>query len=116
MRIVLEPIFEAQFFAHSYGFRPMRDAPMTLERAKMIVFNTGYYWIVEGDISKCFDRSMGAGVRDNHKVIRIADKVAWYQIAPFAQSMKSGFWSGIRCMGFLALPLTGNPFIHDIQG
>ena len=58
---------------------------------------------------------MGAGVRDNHKVIRIADKVAWYQIAPFAQSMKSGFWSGIRCMGFLALPLTGNPFIHDIQ-
>ena len=56
MRIVLEPIFEAQFFAHSYGFRPMRDAPMALERTKELVFNTGYYWIVEGDISKCFDR------------------------------------------------------------
>lgn len=56
MRIVLEPIFEAQFFAHSYGFRSMRDAPMALERAKTLVFNTGYYWIVEGDISKCFDR------------------------------------------------------------
>lgn len=56
MRIVLEPIFEAQFFAHSYGFRPMRDAPMALERTKALVFNTGYYWIVEGDISKCFDR------------------------------------------------------------
>ena len=56
MRIVLEPIFEAQFFAHSYGFRPMRDAPMALQRATTLVFNTGYYWIVEGDISKCFDR------------------------------------------------------------
>ena len=56
MRIVLEPIFEAQFFAHSYGFRPMRDAPMALERANCITHNTGYYWIVEGDISKCFDR------------------------------------------------------------
>ena len=56
MRIVLESIFEAQFFAHSYGFRPMRDAPMALERTKELVFNTGYYWIVEGDISKCFDR------------------------------------------------------------
>ena len=56
MRIVLEPIFEAQFFAHSYGFRPMRDAPMALERAKLLVHHTGYYWIVEGDISKCFDR------------------------------------------------------------
>ena len=56
MRTVLEPIFEAQFFAHSYGFRPMRDAAMALERADIIVHNTGYYWIVEGDISKCFDR------------------------------------------------------------
>ena len=52
----MEPIFEARFFAHSYGFRPMRDAPMALERTKELVFNTGYYWIVEGDISKCFDR------------------------------------------------------------
>ncbi len=56
MRIVLEPIFEAQFFAHSYGFRPMRDASMALERANQLVHHTGYYWIVEGDISKCFDR------------------------------------------------------------
>ena len=56
MRIVLEPIFEAQFFAHSYGFRPMRDTPMALERAKLLVHHTGYHWIVEGDISKCFDR------------------------------------------------------------
>ena len=56
MRIVLEPIFEAQFFAHSYGFRPMRDTPMALERAKLLVHHTGYHWIVEGDISACFDR------------------------------------------------------------
>jgi len=56
MRIVLEPIFEAQFFAHSYGFRPMRDTAMALDRAKLLVHHTGYYWIVEGDISKCFDR------------------------------------------------------------
>ena len=56
IRIVLEPIFEAQFFAHSYGFRPMRDAAMALERAKLLVHHTGYHWIVEGDISKCFDR------------------------------------------------------------
>ena len=55
MRIVLEPILEAQFFIHSYGFRPMRDAAMALERAKSLVHQTGYYWIVEGDISKCFD-------------------------------------------------------------
>ena len=55
MRIVLEPIFEAQFFSHSYGFRPMRDAAMALERINFLTHQTGYHWIVEGDISKCFD-------------------------------------------------------------
>ena len=79
MRIVLEPIFEAQFFAHSYGFRPMRDASMALERTNLLVYHTGYYWIVEGDISKCFDhidhaillkRLYHIGVRDR-RVLQI---------------------------------------------
>lgn len=55
MKIVLEPILEAQFFEHSYGFRPMRDTAMTLERIKLLSHISGKYWIVEGDISKCFD-------------------------------------------------------------
>ena len=56
MRIVLEPVLEAQFFEHSYGFRPMRDAAMALEHIDILMHNNGHYWIVEGDISKCFDR------------------------------------------------------------
>ncbi|MCL6477861.1 MAG: group II intron reverse transcriptase/maturase [Peptococcaceae bacterium] len=55
VRLVIEPILEAQFFAHSYGFRPMRDAHMALERTKFIAHKTGYHWIIEGDISKFFD-------------------------------------------------------------
>ena len=53
---MLEPILEAQFFEHSYGFRPMRDAAMALEHIDILMHNKGHYWIVEGDISKCFDR------------------------------------------------------------
>ncbi|KUO72331.1 MAG: group II intron reverse transcriptase/maturase [Desulfosporosinus sp. BRH_c37] len=56
MRLVLEPILEAQFFNHSYGFRPMRDTQMALQRVTDLVHKTGYYWVVEGDISKCFDK------------------------------------------------------------
>lgn len=56
IRIVLEPILEAQFFNHSYGFRPMRDAQMATQRLTDLVHKTGYYWVVEGDISKCFDK------------------------------------------------------------
>lgn len=56
MRIVLDPLCEAQFFNHSYGFRPYRETAMALERINVITHASGYHWIVEGDISKCFDR------------------------------------------------------------
>lgn len=55
LRVVMEPILEAQFFKHSYGFRPLRDAHMALERVTDISHNTGYHWIIEGDIRHCFD-------------------------------------------------------------
>lgn len=52
---MLEPILEAQFFEHSYGFRPMRDTAMALARINQVAHTSAKYWIVEGDISKCFD-------------------------------------------------------------
>ncbi|MRD35131.1 group II intron reverse transcriptase/maturase [Bacillus thuringiensis] len=55
VRLIIEPILEAQFFQHSYGFRPMRDSSMALVRTTDIVHITGHYWIIEGDISKFFD-------------------------------------------------------------
>ncbi len=55
LRIIIEPIMEAQFFKHSYGFRPMRDAHMALARTSNICHKTGYHWIIEGDIKGCFD-------------------------------------------------------------
>lgn len=48
IKSVIEPIIEAQFFRHSYGFRPMRDTHMAMERIKDIVYKTGFHWFVEG--------------------------------------------------------------------
>ncbi|WP_256711114.1 reverse transcriptase domain-containing protein [Paenibacillus sp. FSL A5-0031] len=62
VRIVIEPILEAQFFKHSYGFRPMRDANMAIGRLTHITHSTGYHWVVEGDISKFFDNV-------NHRIL-----------------------------------------------
>ncbi|NUU75750.1 group II intron reverse transcriptase/maturase [Paenibacillus xylanilyticus] len=56
VRLVLDPILEPQFFQHSYGFRPMRDAHMALARVTDVVHKTGHHWIIEGDISKFFER------------------------------------------------------------
>jgi RNA-directed DNA polymerase len=55
VRLIIEPILEAQFFQHSYGFRPMRDSSMASVRITDIVHITGHYWVIEGDISKFFD-------------------------------------------------------------
>jgi len=62
IRIVLEPILEAQFYKYSFGFRPMRDTQMALQCVTSYVHKTGYHWIVEGDISKCFDHI-------NHRIL-----------------------------------------------
>lgn len=55
VRMVIEPILEAQFFRHSYGFRPMRDAHMAIGKLTTTIHRTGHHWIIEGDISKFFD-------------------------------------------------------------
>lgn len=53
-KIVLEPIFEADFKDVSYGFRRKRSATQALERIR-IVGGRGHYHVVDGDIEKYFD-------------------------------------------------------------
>lgn len=55
VRNIIEPIAEAQFFEHSYGFRPMRSANMAVARIKHINFHAKCCWVVEGDIKGFFD-------------------------------------------------------------
>ena len=54
MKLVLEPILEADFKPCSYGFRPKRRAQDAIEE---IFFYTthSYEWVLEGDIKSCFD-------------------------------------------------------------
>ena len=54
LKLVLEPIFEADFKPCSYGFRPNRRAQDAI--AEIHHFCTrSYEWVVEGDIKACFD-------------------------------------------------------------
>jgi RNA-directed DNA polymerase len=54
VKLVLEPIFEADFDVDSYGFRPGRNAHQALEAIRTSV-SEGMVWIVDADVSKCFD-------------------------------------------------------------
>jgi RNA-directed DNA polymerase len=54
-KLVLEPIFEADFLDVSYGFRPKRSATMAMERLR-VGFIKGRVFVVEFDIRSYFDR------------------------------------------------------------
>jgi RNA-directed DNA polymerase len=56
LKLVLEPIFEADFKRCSYGFRPKRRAQDAI--AEIHYFGTPirkYEWVFEADIAACFD-------------------------------------------------------------
>jgi len=53
-KIVLEPIFEADFSPVSFGFRPKRSAHQALEAIRATA-NRGADWVLDADIKACFD-------------------------------------------------------------
>lgn len=54
LRMVLEPIFERDFAAHSYGFRPERGCKDALRRVEQLL-KAGYVHIVDADLKSYFD-------------------------------------------------------------
>jgi group II intron reverse transcriptase/maturase len=53
-KLVLEPIFEADFNPASFGFRPKRSAHDALEAIRQSA-NAGAHWVLDADIKSCFD-------------------------------------------------------------
>jgi len=72
LKLVLEPIFEADFESVSYGFRPERRAHDAI--AEIHLFGTkGYRWVLDADIEACFDRIDHTGLLDRVRS-RVKDK------------------------------------------
>jgi group II intron reverse transcriptase/maturase len=53
-KLVIEPVFEADFLECSYGFRPKRSATQALEKLR-IEGGRGRYFVIDGDIQSYFD-------------------------------------------------------------
>jgi len=72
LKLVLEPIFEADFAPVSYGFRPRRRAQDAV--AEIHHFGSkGYRWVLDADIEACFDTVDHAALMDRVRR-RIKDK------------------------------------------
>jgi RNA-directed DNA polymerase len=72
LKLVLEPIFEADFRPCSYGFRPNRRAHDAI--AEIHLFGSqGYRRVLDADIEACFDRIDHVALMDRVRV-RVKDK------------------------------------------
>ncbi len=70
LRQVIEPIFERDFAAHSYGFRPRRGCKDALRRVDRLL-KQGYVHVVDADIKGYFD-----SIPHEPLMARVREKIA----------------------------------------
>ena len=125
VRIVIEPICEARFYPHSYGFRPYRAQKHAI-RDIINVINASTYsqdqpvWAVEGDIKGCFDNIDHRILLQKIWRIGIHDKRV---IKMIQQMLKAGYIeSGVMndtklgtMQGGILSPLLSNVYLNDFD-
>ena len=120
LRMVLEPIYEADFSQYSFGFRPNR---CTMDAIKCITWSTQerkkYFWVIEGDISSYFSTIHH---RKLMKILkhRIRDCRILNLIWKFLRSgvMENKIFHDIHIgvpQGGIVSPLLANVYLHELD-
>lgn len=114
---ILEPIAEAQFYKHSYGFRPMRTTHHAVARVQHLINFNRFHFIVDIDIKGFFDnvnhtrlikQLWNMGIQDR-KVLRIIGKMLKAEIEGEGIPEKGTPQGGILS------PLLSNIVLHDLD-
>jgi RNA-directed DNA polymerase len=101
LKLVLEPIFEADFEPCSYGFRPNRRAHDAMAETRFLA-SKSYEWVLEGDITACFDEISHSALMDRVRA-RVGDKRVLALVKAF---LKAGILTEI---GTVKESVTGTP-------
>lgn len=101
LKLVLEPIFEADFQPSSYGFRPHRRAQDAIAEIHYLG-SRSHEWVLEADIEACFDRIDHSALMDRVRR-RIGDKRILALIKAF---LKAGI---VTELGTEEETITGTP-------
>lgn len=99
-KIVLEPIFEADFLPTSFGFRPKRSAHMANEVIRVEV-NRGADWVLDADLSNCF------GTIDHDALITLVERRV--SDIDMVKLLRSWLRVGVLENGVVTDSVTGTP-------
>ncbi len=100
LKLVIEPIFEADFLPCSYGFRPRRDAHQALQAMREAI-RTGRPWVVDADIERCFDR-----LAHDRILACLRERISDRKVLELIRAILS---AGIFDSGTLSTPTEGSP-------
>lgn len=116
--MLLEPIYEQDFYVGSYGFRPGRSAHQALEDLRQRTMANGGGWIVEVDIRKFFD-TLGHSHMREFLQHRVRDGVLKRLIGKWLKAgvMEDGnisYPDAGSPQGGVISPLMGNVYLHYV--
>lgn len=115
---VIEPIFEAGFAEHSYGFRPGRGCKDALRRVDQLL-KEGYGYVVDVDLKSYFDT-----IPHDQLLDRIAEKISDSRILGLVeQYLKQGVLEELRewvpgagtPQGAIISPLLSNIYLDPLD-
>ena len=114
---VLEPICEARFYKHSYGFRPNRSTHHAKARFETLINRACLYHCVDVDIKGFFDNVNHAKLLKQMWTIGIRDKALLSIISRLlkAEIVGEGFPTKGTPQGGILLPLLSNIVLNELD-
>lgn len=100
VKIVIEPLFEADFLPVSYGFRPKRSPRLALS-AVIQAIRAGFHYVIEVDLQQYFDTI------DHEKLMNLVKRrVTDIQVL---RLIRAWLKAGVMTEGAISHPLRGTP-------